>query len=554
MEIELTSSRPDGSWTWRAAGAREPRGVLDAAMAPTEARAGQVLRVEADFDIDGITITHVLPSREKSDAPGRIEIASRPARSAGSVTTSLVERRGRGPRRERPERPDRAGGRPGERAHEGRPRAGAGAPGRHERPAREGGPARPSGEGRPPRRAGTGAPERASREAGRGRPPRLVPGTVHRDALISALPIEQQPIAEQLAAGGLPAVRRALADERTAARAAGRPEVGGEEIIALAEQLAGRVKEAVWLDRAEAIAARLETVSLRDLRATVTAAAARDDAGRELLRRLREALDERVTRLRTTWERDLSHALEEGRVLQALRLSARPPEPTARLAAALVTPLADAASGALNDSTSPERWIALLEAAVASPVRRVIRPAALPANDPEGTARTAASEAAGRIPALARLLGLAMPPPPRPVPRRPAPAPRPRPPAAGSDATASGNQTHARDGEVHAPAARDERTPAQEGAPSDERAPSVADTGPTPTDAEPVAAPGDDATIDAPAAETLAAPGGEPGPDASEPRATAVDAPAGEPVPATEPVSPVSDSEDGEPLLPASEH
>ena len=29
IEIELTSARPDGTWTWRAAGAREPKGVLD---------------------------------------------------------------------------------------------------------------------------------------------------------------------------------------------------------------------------------------------------------------------------------------------------------------------------------------------------------------------------------------------------------------------------------------------------------------------------------------------------------------------------------------------
>ena len=34
IEIELTSSAPDGSWTWRAAGAREPRGVLDGSILP----------------------------------------------------------------------------------------------------------------------------------------------------------------------------------------------------------------------------------------------------------------------------------------------------------------------------------------------------------------------------------------------------------------------------------------------------------------------------------------------------------------------------------------
>ena len=32
MEIELTSTRPDGTWTWRAAGARQPKGELDGGL------------------------------------------------------------------------------------------------------------------------------------------------------------------------------------------------------------------------------------------------------------------------------------------------------------------------------------------------------------------------------------------------------------------------------------------------------------------------------------------------------------------------------------------
>ena len=34
MEIELTSDRGDGSWTWRAAGAKQPKGVVDAGLVP----------------------------------------------------------------------------------------------------------------------------------------------------------------------------------------------------------------------------------------------------------------------------------------------------------------------------------------------------------------------------------------------------------------------------------------------------------------------------------------------------------------------------------------
>ena len=46
IEIELTSSREDGSWTWRAAGAREPRGTLESGILPASAKVGDVLRVE----------------------------------------------------------------------------------------------------------------------------------------------------------------------------------------------------------------------------------------------------------------------------------------------------------------------------------------------------------------------------------------------------------------------------------------------------------------------------------------------------------------------------
>ena len=56
IEIELTSSRPDGTWTWRAAGAREPKGVLDGSILPNGTKTGDVVKVSslADrSDIDG---------------------------------------------------------------------------------------------------------------------------------------------------------------------------------------------------------------------------------------------------------------------------------------------------------------------------------------------------------------------------------------------------------------------------------------------------------------------------------------------------------------------
>ncbi|MEY4373107.1 MAG: hypothetical protein RL219_1876, partial [Actinomycetota bacterium] len=46
IEIELTSTRPDGTWTWRAAGAREPKGVLSSDVLPSGAKVGDVLKVD----------------------------------------------------------------------------------------------------------------------------------------------------------------------------------------------------------------------------------------------------------------------------------------------------------------------------------------------------------------------------------------------------------------------------------------------------------------------------------------------------------------------------
>ena len=226
-------------------------------------------------------------------------------------------------------------------------------------------------------------------------------------------------------------MRRSLADEQAAAKAAGRTTGNSEAIIAVAEQMLPAVRESIWLDRAEAAVAMLDILTLRDLRSTVAAAAPRDEIGRELLSKLREALTARVTKLRSGWEDEITKALDEDRVLQALRLSARPPEPTTRFPAALVERLVAAAGAGMSATVPKDRWLALLEAASNSPVRRSIHPEGLPA-DADGSVRQAATEAAGRVPALAKLLGLAMPPPPRPMAQRPLP---PRPPRCTPPAT-----------------------------------------------------------------------------------------------------------------------
>ncbi len=111
IDIELTSSREDGSWTWRAAGAREPRGTLEGGLLPGPAKVGDVLRVEIEGYLDALSITAVLPPRAPRAEPERLELKS----SGGDqplVTTALARGTAeRGDRRDR-RRDERAARRP----------------------------------------------------------------------------------------------------------------------------------------------------------------------------------------------------------------------------------------------------------------------------------------------------------------------------------------------------------------------------------------------------------------------------------------------------------
>lgn len=387
IEIELTSKRSDSEWTWRAAGAKQPKGVLESTVLYEGAKVGDVARAEAEFEIDGITILSVTPPAGKRSEPANRLAVLGSGRDFQPVTTSLVpkgERRGR--------RSDERGGR-GER--------------------------KPRGE----------RPERGDRRDRRERAPRpqaptfkkLSPKDDNRRAVLDQLPTEHRPIAEQVLRGGIPAVRQAVDAENAKAKAEGRPEVNGPALIAVAEGLLPQLKAAEWMDRAQAAKAQVSEISVRDLRAVVSGAdaVARTEETRLLAAELREALDRRTTEARESWVKDITTSLDEQRVVRALRLSARPPDPQAKFPADLLDRLKTSAQEAMGPETAPDRWITLLDAVAGSPVRRSVEPVGLPA-EPGEALLTAAKQAAGRIPALAKQLGVTMPPPPRrPVPPKP---------------------------------------------------------------------------------------------------------------------------------------
>ena len=108
IEIELTSARPDGTWTWRAAGAQKPKGVLDGTLLPSDAAVGSVFRAEAENDLDGLTILSVTSGKEKSSRGNVLELLPSDKPFEG-VTQQLArrERGDRGDRRDRGPRGDR---------------------------------------------------------------------------------------------------------------------------------------------------------------------------------------------------------------------------------------------------------------------------------------------------------------------------------------------------------------------------------------------------------------------------------------------------------------
>lgn len=487
IDIELTSARPDGTWTWRAAGARQPKGVVAGSVLHDGAKVGDIVRAEADFDLDGINVTSVLAPKAKKQGPELLPLLGS-GREEALVTHSPLkpEREGgdRDRRGDRGERGNRFGGaRPGGPGGPGgpgttRPRATPGPSGgprdggrrdggggprdrarpdhadRPDRPRRDrpgsdrdspDRPAaqrptgerpraeRPGGE-RPPRvRSGRERPKASTPPPSRPRPQskRLQPGRAHRDAVLNALPPEQRAIAEQVLRGGLASVRQAVDEQNAQARAAGGPEIRSDAIVSLAEGLLPGLRAAEWRDRAEAAAASVEEISLRDLRTVVAGSdlAGRDEESRALATRLREGLERRSAAERQAWVDEIGTCLTEARVVRALRVSGRAPEQGLRLPPELQTRLSEAAGESMAPETAPDRWLALLEALLTSPVRRSIVPKGLPAGADDETLKTI-RQATSKVPALGPLLGETpssrpVPPPPPPPPPRP-----PRPPEA----------------------------------------------------------------------------------------------------------------------------
>ncbi len=437
IDIEITSLNGETA-TWRAAGAKLPKGVLNASLVPGGAVVGTVYRADVEQYMEGIEILSVAPAKTASPLDPRHErVEQIPVAATGPDVIVTYAPKGRGPRRdsERPDRGPRAPGRAPGKSRPARerparePRAEVdGAerperPPRTERPPRAERPARserPARTDRAPRAERGPRPDRATRPEHKGRPGPAPMTTTYRNALLATLSPEQLPVAEQLLRGGMPAVRAAVAEQNRNATSQGRPTVDPTTIDRIAEELLGRTNLALWRDRAAGAVAAGRELRLRDLRAVVTSAktVSLDEESRAQLKELQAALTTRLDTLRTQWNEKLEAALATKNVPEVLRLVARPPDMSTRVSADLAARVVAVTSEALGAEQDAAQWRQIVTLAAETSIRRNVKPHGIPDDD---ESRAVALKNAGAIPELAKLLGMKVPPPPPPTraPRRP---------------------------------------------------------------------------------------------------------------------------------------
>ena len=422
MEIELTSTREDGNWTWRAAGARQPKGSVEGSLVPTGAAVGDVLRVEVEQFMDGIEVTSVLAGKDVREAPALLEMLG----SGGDeplVTTRLAGKRNRrrdddGPRGGRDRRGGREGGRGDRREGERRGPQGDG-----DKRSKASGPRGDRKDGgdrrsRPRRDSRDGDRQPRKREADdtnqKPRAKRLRPRRTHRKAALVALPEDQKLLAQILLRDGVPGVRSAIEAQNKASEAGGEPPIPAALLLKLAERIHPSLRIADWQDRAEAALAGIDDVDLRDLRSVVVAAeqSAKGEDNKALAEQIRTGLAVRVDREHQIWLSEVTSALDDDRVVRALRLSSRPPKAGAPLSAPLLDRLATMAAAGLTADTSQDRWATVLDAISLSPVHLRVVPEGLPA-EPNEQLLAAVKRFSMNVPDIAKAFGIEPTPPPR---------------------------------------------------------------------------------------------------------------------------------------------
>lgn len=366
LDIEITSQSTESSYTWRSAGAKEPKGTIKASLLPSGVAIGDVLKVEADFMIDGIEITAVLPQKIKKDGPELLELLGTGKETAG-VTTSLVKKSNNRKRRK--------DARVGPKSNKAKDR-------KRSRSSK----AKTERKGRKPYRSPRGK--------------RLKPSKKYRNEYIESLPELQKPIAKELSGSTIPNLRRTIEKMDL-------PEGFPDALLDYAENLNQQLKMAEWMDRATAVENNIENIDLQDFRSVVASSArwAKSSDSLAIKERLELKLNERIDQDHKKWLNSIDEALQEEKTVRALNLSSRSPKAGAQLPEAITTRLIAQANKALNAETTAHRWSIVVEAVAFSPVRQKITPDGLPTEISEEL-KQSIKKHGDRIPQIAKVFTL----------------------------------------------------------------------------------------------------------------------------------------------------
>ena len=363
LDIEITSQSTESSYTWRSAGAKEPKGTIKASLLPSGVAIGDVLKVEADFMIDGIEITAVLPQKIKKDGPELLELLGTGKETAG-VTTSLVKKSNNRKRRK--------DARVGPKSNKAKDRKRS--------------------------RSSKAKTERKDRKPYRSpRGKRLKPSKKYRNEYIESLPELQKPIAKELSGSTIPNLRRTIEKMEL-------PEGFPDALLDYAENLNQQLKMAEWMDRATAVENNIENIDLQDFRSVVASSArwAKSSDSLAIKERLELKLNERIDQDHKKWLNSIDEALQEEKTVRALNLSSRSPKAGAQLPEAITTRLIAQANKALNAEATAHRWSIVVEAVALSPVRQKVIPGGLPTEISEEL-KQSIKKHGDRIPQIAKV-------------------------------------------------------------------------------------------------------------------------------------------------------
>jgi hypothetical protein len=390
MDIEVTSTRPDGSFTWRQAGAKAPKGAGGADVLPADAKVGDVLRAEIDMDMDGPVVVSLSPVKQRERNVTLLTITGSGAEFKPVTEVSTNRRSKSGGDKRGEKRGDKRGDKRSDKRSENRGPADT---------SRSGAPAAARRQFTPP------PPELAKRP----RAARLHPLNTHRKAVLEALKPEERVLAEKALAGGIGAVRQAVNKQNALLVKEGKPKINSDSLVNLVVEMLPRLRVAEWHDSVEAVEKIIETVDLRDLRAVVARSndpsLMKDASLNEKRELLRAALDRRQASEMQNWVDDLRAAVDVGRIVAALKIAAQPPKAGSRPPDDLRPRLVALTLEQLSPLTTSDRWVIVLEALAFAPIHNEVVPTGVPATvSPELTATV--QRLAPAIPRIAALFGV----------------------------------------------------------------------------------------------------------------------------------------------------